>query len=170
MTLACNALFPRSARVSVGMALVVVAWDAGFSGSFLLSFCICTIWFLVSVLKNVFQRPGWTLGLFRIAVPALTLGLVLANNAVQYKIAEANAARIVAACENFELANGKFPQALDDLVPRYVQSIPRAKYCLAFGEFRYWNLDGRHSLVWYAVPPFGRRIYDFEERRWNYID
>jgi hypothetical protein len=121
-------------------------------------------------LKNTIQRPGWGLALLRIAIPALTLGLVLANDAVQYRIGKANAPRIIAACEQFHADNGEFPKTLDDLVPQYLPSIPRAKYCLTYGEFVYWNRDGRSSLMWYAIPPFGRNIYSFQERRWHYID
>ena len=151
-------------------ALVLLGWDVAFSGSFVMSFCVCPIWFLVSILKNAIQRPGWRLALLRIAVPALTLGLVLANDAAQFWIAKANAARVVTACEEFHVANGRYPQSLDELVPRHMPSVPRAKYCLGFGEFRYWYMDGEPMLLWYAVPPFGRKVYDFENRRWNYID
>ena len=160
----------RGVGRSIGGAFVLLAWDAAFTGSFLMSNCVCPIWFVFSILKNAIQRPGWRLAFLRIAIPALTLGLVLANDAVQFRIAKARAARVVTACEEFHVANGKYPRSLDELVPRHMPSIPRAKYCLVFGEFRYWNMDGSPMLVWYVVPPFGRKIYDFENRRWNYID
>lgn len=156
-------------RVSVGISLALLAWDVAISGSFLTSFLCCPIWILVSVVKNAIQRPGWRLALLRIAVPALTLGLALGNNEVQLGIARANATRIIAACEEFHAANGRYPCGLDELVPRYMGSIPRAKYCVAWGEFLYFNL-GKSMLVWYVVPPYGRKIYDFEGRRWSYLD
>jgi hypothetical protein len=146
-SLASRAWSHRGIRVSIGSAIVLLAYDAVLNGSFGLSFLICPIWFLVSVLKNAIQCPGWRLALFRIAVPPLTLGLVLANDAFQYRIAEANAARVVEACEEFRDANGKFPKTLGELVPWYMPSVPRAKYCLEYGEFRYWNLDGCHPIL-----------------------
>jgi hypothetical protein len=151
-------------------ALVLLAWDAGLFGSYILSMLFCPIWFLVSILKNSIQRPGWTIALARIAIPPLTLALVLANNALQWRIADANAAQVVTACEEFHAVTGTFPKTLDELVPRYQPSVLRAKYCLDFGEFRYWNNEGHAMLVWYAVPPFGRRVYNFRERRWGYLD
>ncbi len=160
----------RGIRGSVAGALTLLAWDVALTGSFVMSFIACPIWFLVSILKNAIQRPGWRLAILRTAIPPLTLGLVMANNALQLQIAEANAPRVVAACEEFHAANGKFPQTLDDLVPQYLPSVPRAKYCLGFGGFWYWNLEGKPILVWYVVPPYGRKIYDFEERRWGYLD
>jgi hypothetical protein len=157
-------------RVSVGIAVLLLGLDVGIGGSFEFSLIFCPIWFLISVLKNAIQRPGWMLGLARIAVPPLTLALVLANNAVQWRIANANAARVVTACEAFHAATCKFPKTLDELVPRYLPSIPRAKYCLSWGDFMYWNNEGHPILVWCLVPPYGRKIYDFQERRWGYLD
>jgi hypothetical protein len=159
----------RGAKASVWIAFALLAWDAVFTGSFGLSFFVCPIWLLVSVLKNAIQRPGWGLSILRIMIPPLTLGLVLANNAVQLRIAETNAPQIVAACEKYHADNGEFPTALDQLVPQYMRSIPRAKYCVDYGEFVYFNY-GKPMLIWYVVPPFNRRIYDFEKRRWNYVD
>ncbi len=159
----------RGICVSIGFSLVLLAWDAALSGSFLLSFMVCPIWFLVSILKNVFQRPGWKLAFLRIAASPLTLVLVLANNALQLKIAETNAPRVIAACEEFHSANGKYPTALDELVPRYMPSVPPAKYCLIYCEFDYLNY-GKPMLVWYVIPPYGRKIYDFENQSWTYLD
>ncbi len=139
VSLAHKACSHRGIRVSIGSALVLLVWDAGISGSFGLSFLVCPSWFLVSVLKNAIQLPGWRLALLRIAIPALTLGLVLSNDAIQYRIGKANAPQIIAACEEFHTANGEYPKTLDELVPRYMPSIPRAKYCLIFGEFLYMN-------------------------------
>jgi hypothetical protein len=51
------------------------------------------------------------------------LGLVLANDAVQYRIGKANAAQIITACEEFHAANGKFPQTLN---PSYATGLHSA--------------------------------------------
>jgi hypothetical protein len=160
----------RSDRITASVigALVLLALDVAHGGTYLCSSMACPIWFLASILKNAIQRPGWKVALLRIAIPALTLGLVLANNAFQWRIANANGARIIAACEEFHAANGKYPKTLDELVPRYLPSIPRAKYCLKYGEFLYF--DKKPMLMWYAVPPFGTEVYNFEKKRWSYID
>lgn len=161
----------RGVGASIWSALALLALDVVFSGSFLMSSCFCPIWFLVSIVMNTIQRPGWRIALLRITIPAVTLGLVLANDAVQFRIAERNASLIVAACEKFHAASGRFPRSLDELVPRYMPSVPRAKYCLNWGEFHYLNNAGEwHALVWCVVPPFGQKIYVFEKRQWNYID
>jgi hypothetical protein len=94
----------------------------------------------------------------------------MANDAFQRGIAEANAQRIIAACEQFHATEGEFPQTLGDLVPQYLPSVPRAKYCLTYGSFLYLTRGGEPLLVWCVVPPYGRRNYDFKTRRWNYLD
>ena len=160
-------------RESLMAAMLLVAVDVVISGSFLFSYLACPIWFLLSVVKNVIQRPGWRIALFRIAVPALTLGSVLVNNVVQWKIAEVNAERIIRACDDFHAANGRYPHTLDELVPQHLGSIPRAKYCLFQGELVYCSLDKEGSCCffwWYKVPPFGKELYSFEDRRWDYLD
>ncbi len=133
-----------------------------------MAWVFCPIWFLVSLLKNAIERPGWGLALVRIGIHAMTFGLLWANNAVQLEVAEANAQRVVAACEECHAANGRFPKNLDELVPRYMNFIPRAKYCLA-GRFAYHNF-GEPMLYWQVVPPHLRKIYNFETRSWSYLD
>lgn len=158
----------RGILMSIVAALALVALDVVLSGTYTLSVIVCPIWLLLTVVKSASNRPGWKRALLTIAIPALTLGLVLTNYALQSKIAEANAAKIISACEAFHAANGTYPKNLAELVPKYMRSVPRAKYCLTFGAFLYF--DGNPMLFWYTVPPFGRKIYYFEERRWYYLD
>ena len=110
------------------------------------------------------------MGLYRIAVPVLTLAIVDGNAALQSTIATANAERIIVACEQFRLANGRYPDQLDELVPKHLRSISQAKYSLVYGDFRYWNIEGKTRLMWTVIPPFGRKIYNFERREWGFID
>lgn len=160
----------REIRPSVAFAAVLLALDVAFSGSMLFSTLFCPIWFLVSLLKNAIQRPGWGLALARIGIPALTLAIVRVNDAVQREVAEVNARRIVAACERYAAENGELPRRLEELVPRYMDSIPVAKYCLSpMGRFQYFN-SGSPMLVWPIVPPYYRKIYNFDSRTWSYLD
>jgi hypothetical protein len=156
-------------RWSIVGSLGLLAWDIG-DGSFGASLLICAIWFLVSVTKSAIQRPRWTIALVRAAIPLVTLAVVLGNSAVQSRIAKANAVRIVDACEQFRADDGRFPHTLDELVPEYLKFIPRAKYCLFWGKYLYFNNDGDPILTWVDVPPFGRPTYDFQNRRWGYVD
>jgi hypothetical protein len=161
--------FFRGIKRSVIGAVLLLVWDGALNGTFVWSWIFCPIWFLVSLLKNAIERPGWGLALVRIGIPALTLGLVRANSDVQLGVAEANAQRVVAACEQYNAANGRFPKNLDELVPQYMNSVPFAKYCLLSGRFAYYDL-GTPKLYWQVVPPYLRKIYDFHTRSWSYLD
>jgi hypothetical protein len=164
----------RGIKISICISLLLLFIDAVGQGTFALSILICPIWFFFSILKNAIQRPPWSLAIIRIAIPPLTLGLVLINFAVQCRIAEANAARIIAACEEFHIATGNYPKTLENLVPRYLPTIPRAKYCLGLGHFQYFNVDGgplfQPCLSWHFMSPYDWNTYYFEDRRWKYRD
>jgi hypothetical protein len=162
--------FFRGIKRSVVAAAVLLAWDGALTGSYLMSTLVCPIWFLVSLLKNAIERPGWGLALVRIGIPVWTLGLVSANNAVQLGVAEANAQRVVAACEQYHAANGMFPKKLDELVPQYLNSVPVARYCLGPSCCFYYSSLGTPMLYWQVVPPHLRKIYNFETRSWSYLD
>jgi hypothetical protein len=164
--------FYRSVRGSVGAAAIVLTFDVVLTGSILMSSILCPIWMLVSLLKSAINRPGWGLAVARIFIPALTLWLVKANDAFQLRVAEANGQRIVAACEDYHAANGRFPGKLDELVPKYMNSVPVAKYCLGPGSrFFYVAPDhGSAMLAWEIVAPHYRRVYNFETRCWFYLD
>lgn len=151
---------------------VVVFLDVVVSGSYLFAAMICPIWFLVGVVRAIAMRPRWDVVAGRILIQVATLLLVLANHSLQVRIAQANAARLVQACENYRFANKNYPQRLDDLVPRYIRSIPRAKYCLLWRDFQYFSAPPEYwFLVWTKLPPFGRWVYGFDETRdWNYLD
>ena len=150
-------------------ALVVVLLDVVFTGSYLCSALVCPIWFLTAVVRSVVRRPSFGVAAARVLIPLVTLLLVITNSSVQKRIAMANAARVIQACEQYRHANGAYPERLSDVVPSYLSSVPKAKYCLSFSDFIYFG--STHSmLVWYEIPPFGRRVYNFETGNWKYLD
>jgi hypothetical protein len=157
-------------RGSLICAAILVFLDVVFHGSFLYSVLVCPVWFLVAIIRAVMLRPRIQVAVARLLVPFATMLLVLANDRLQEQIALVNAAHVIEACERYREASGAYPKRLEDLVPRYVSGIPRAKYCLVWGHFDYSEGERSHLLYWYAVPPFGRRIYSFERRTWSFLD
>ena len=154
---------------SLACSLVVLLLDVVTSGSYLFAALICPIWFLITLVRTIVRRPSFGVAAARLFLPLLTLMLVIANHSLQKRIAMGNATRLIQACEQYREANGDYPQRLSDLVPRYLKSIPRAKYCLTFGDFQYWG-PPHPILVWCEIPPFGRRVYSLDTREWNYLD
>lgn len=108
---------------------------------------------------------------------ALYLGLGLATVAAlrfHTATANANAVTVIAACQRFRAAHGRFPERLEELAPAQLPRVPRARYTLLWGEFGYWSTGSpeapAHVLVYTALPPFGRRTYDLERGAWGRLD
>lgn len=150
-------------------SLVVAFLDVIVDGSYMFSALICPIWLVAGMVRTVLRRPNWSVAAARILIPVVTGLFAVANYRLQAMIAMDNAAHLIDACERYREANGSYPEHLKDLVPRQLNSIPRAKYCLSWGEFQYYG-SPRAILLWVAFPPFGRWVYGFESRNWRYID
>jgi hypothetical protein len=85
--------------------------------------------------------------------------------------AENHAAQVIEACRAYQARHGKLPDRLQELVPEFLPAVPPAKYTLSWGEFTYLTSgDQSHTLMYVALPPFGRRLYHFEEARWSQLD
>lgn len=153
---------------SLWLAAVVLLWDVGIEGFYGLSLLICPLWFFISFCKNIIWRPGWGLAVFRVAMPVLTLAITVNNAHFQWNVSDTNAERVIKACDEFHLANGRYPKTLDELVPKFLSSVPPAKYCL-LGKFWYFNFEGHCGLMWSRYG-FYRRTYDFDTKRWGNLD
>jgi hypothetical protein len=153
---------------SLWIAAGVLLYDVAMDGCYTLSMVICPLWCLISLVKNVIWRPGWGIAVLRISMPLLTLAIAMSNGNVQWRISDANAERVIKACEAFRVANGRYPSKLDELVPKYLTSIPPAKYCFG-GRFWYAKSDDL-CMLWWSRYGFYRRIYDFEKKEWFNLD
>jgi hypothetical protein len=100
------------------------------------------------------------------AVVVLTLAWLAANAAMAARHADA----LVAAVRRYEARHQRLPDSLQALVPDFVPAVPRARYTLLFGNFEYDARQGRHSLMYVVIPPFGRQLYIFEQNRWIWLD
>jgi hypothetical protein len=96
--------------------------------------------------------------------------LVFASNHLNNVIAKNRAEVIIKACEQYKLKNGVYPHVLSVLVPEFLNEIPTAKYTLLFNQFRYIASANHHSLMFEAIPPFGRSYYILEEKKWGFMD
>jgi len=103
----------------------------------------------------------WRAGLFLAAGTA-----VLLANGLNNGLAQRRAKVIVEACERFKDSRLHYPERLQELVPDFLPQVPKAKLALMYSDFRYRPSAGRHVLSWVVFPPYGRRFYNFEEKRW----
>jgi hypothetical protein len=158
-----------ASRTSIFIAVLLIAWDGILWGTYMASILICPMWFLISVGRNLKARSR-IFALFRIAIPILTLVMVLGNGIGQWQIAETRAEQIIKACDQYRAVKGMYPSKLDDLVPEFLGSVPRAKYCVVSGEFYYSNDGSAPRLWWYKITPFGKEVYGFDKRGWRHGD
>lgn len=150
---------------------VLLFWDLGI-GEFALSIIACPIWFLATVMRRRIAQTERRTALFRAAVPVVTLGIVIANTFLQLKIADINGTRIIRACESYHSDNGRNPKTLNELVPRYLPSVPPARYCMN-GDFHYYNAsdsDGHPPMLSWDRFVFQHNIYSFDRRGWHTLD
>ncbi len=156
-------------RVGLACLVVVVLFDVVLDGSYIFSALFCPIWFLAVGVWAIARRPSRGVMFAAFLMPIVAALLVGVNFSVQRMIATANGELLIHACEKYREAKGDYPAQLGDLVPVYLSSVPRAKYCCWFSEFRYIG-GTTHLLFWCECPPFGRRIYNFETHEWHYLD
>ncbi len=110
--------------------------------------------------------------LVRFSIYLSAVGVVLVLIPINKQIGEERAEKIIAAVESYKVANGKYPDRLDQLAPQFIAEIP-AKARISFADigFRYHaGNEGRPTLMYLAMPPFGRRIYSFATKSWGFID
>jgi hypothetical protein len=121
---------------------------------------------LLSRYQSVRRERLRNVGILMIAV-ALVFGFNWLSN-VQARM---RAESVASAVHAFQTKYGRYPQRLDDLVPEFLPTVPRAKYTLSFGEFRYFvSTNGIPRLQFTDFPPFGRPTYSFESNSWRYVD
>jgi hypothetical protein len=108
--------------------------------------------------------------LIRLAVYLTAVGVVLSLIQINKSIAKERAERIIAAVENYKAANGKYPNRLNELAPKFIAEIPdKARVTFTDSGFRYL-VGERHTLMYVSMPPFGRTTYNFETKSWGFID
>ena len=108
--------------------------------------------------------------LYKCAIYFLMAVLIFGANYLNNQIAKSRANQIIGAVEKFKAVNHRYPKKLAELAPEYIEAIPTAKYTLYANGFFYSNRDDHAFIGYVAMPPFGRRIYDFNQKKWGYLD
>jgi len=101
-----------------------------------------------------------------LAAALLVFGLNWANNL----IAERRFEMLITSIKAFKHEHQRYPAKLDELVPEFLDHVPRAKYTLGFSAFHYDALPDYHNLFYVETPPFGRPAYKFEKNERWYLD
>ena len=171
-----EAQLPSLARTARALAVLFLA-DLGFAGQGLLSLFVAGVGLslLTSAALWAAIRGGATPLVRSRAMRAgmyLLLGIAtVATTQFHMATAQNHAAQVIQACRAYQARHGMLPDRLEELVPEFLPRVPRAKYTLQWGEFTYLTSGKEsHTLMYVALPPFGRRLYHFEAARWSQLD
>jgi hypothetical protein len=167
----CGAVNLKDSAIVASLAICA---DFVFFGGLLMVYVV--LWMLFvrfpSILTAYFsaRRDLAMNRLKRLGLYAAVVAVAMTINSLNNAYARRQADKTIAACEAFKAMHGQYPEKLEDLVPGFMPRVPRAKIFSAWSEFHYRAYDNRHSLMWVALPPFGRRYYSFEVKRWASLD
>lgn len=86
------------------------------------------------------------------------------------RLAEQRAEVVIGAIDKFHDQRSHYPNSLQELVPEYLDAIPRANFTLTGGRLHYLTFGDAPSLMYYSYWPFARRYYNLKSRKWFIID
>ncbi len=155
------------------IALIVAALDVFFFQQFWLSGVLCIAGVLYYLPRAIGAYPDRTLLRLRLikAVVTLATGAAAIAAIVTFNLmAQDHARTVIAAAEAFKAKFGRYPDRLDELVPAFLPEVPNAKPAGMMPRFLYYASADGHTLMYTVLPPFGRRLYTFEEQRWSALD
>jgi len=156
----------RSASIAGSLFIV----DAFVFNQGVLASVICLGIVLIMLINSLRYRKDFKKRLIIMGIYAagavLTIGAIRFNN----NMARQRAEIIIQACEQYWHQKGGFPDRLEDLAPDYLKQVPRAKYAFSNSRFIYRSGPDRHTLMYVAFPPFGRKVYSLENRKWGQLD
>jgi len=150
-------------------AVVLITVDAFVFNQGIIS-ALVGIWMLfISLPRAVFSKipEQRHLRLARVVIFLVAVFIVIGLNRLNNQIAKNRAETLITAVKSFKQQYHRYPVKLDELVPEFIDHIPRAKYTLMLSDFRY---TPPCCLYYVALPPFGRPTYNFESDKWGYID
>ena len=163
-----KSVFFRTILIAILMLFIDVFFFSSYIMAGFLGFVIMTMLFkLIFVSSDCNSiKPR----LIKCGVYLVTIILIFIGNSLNSKIAQSRAEMLIMACEHYKIKHGDYPPRLTDMVPEIISKIPKVKYALYGNEFRYESGKVHHVLGYTIVPPFYRRYFYFETKKWKYLD
>ncbi len=154
-------------------AAVIFCVDAFFMNQGAIAVITLLVVVFVFLPKTIFghiRKREYKTGYIKCLIYGSAAFLVFGSNYLNNIIAHNRSVTLITTIEQYKSDNGVYPESLEALVPKYIESVPTAKFTLSWNRFYYWGQDGDASLLYVAVPPFGRPIYRFSKKKWGYLD
>ncbi len=132
------------------------------------------IWMLlVAIPRALFFTKAPELKWYRLRRAAVFLGaaaLVFLYTFGNNQIAKKRAETVISAVKSFNEKNHRYPAKLEELMPDFIDRVPTAKFSLLYNSFVYISTSEDHTLLYFTMPPYGRRVYSFERNEWLIMD
>jgi hypothetical protein len=167
---------------TVALAAALLGLDGLLTGQGILSLFVLGFGVPLLLLRALATRRNPALRRRRLASVGIYFAAAVATIVLvgaDMRGARARAKEVIAACEAFKSATGRYPASLAELTPTFLTTIPVARRLgWAPGGFSYSAVGGpgapagtsAHRLRYVAIPPFGMSYYAFEEGRWGFLD
>jgi hypothetical protein len=166
---------PKSLLITIIAAIGLFILDAivlhGLSMA-LIGVLVVAFWLIPAALYAL-MKGSREIGLMRVkkaivySVMALAIFIAFSLN---NRLAEMRAESVIGAVTKFNDQRGRYPKSLQELVPGYLETVPRANLTLNAGSFIFFASEDAPSLMYYKYWPFARRCYNFKGRKWSLID
>ena len=170
-------VMPRKRLVQIGKSVTrptllaildgLVLHQGAISIFTLILFCPIQLLCALPLIGSKEKRSARLSRVLRYGVAAMLVLLYLQFDRARARF---KAEEVIKACQQYKEEQGKYPEKLEVLVPKYIPQIPHANFSLMYNEFQYWIHNGQASLIYPVMPPFGRATYNFESKTWNGVD
>ena len=164
---------PHALRATIVIAVCLYLFDGLVVGEGFIGVFVFVVAFLAGSIRILLatRSKDRTLVRFhaaRVGVYFLMAVAIAGTIYVNNRIARHRAEQVIAACRQYKSKNHRLPERLEELVPEFLPSVPRAKYTLWYSDFRYFESSERtHYLFYSAFPPLSQATYSFEDGRWS---
>jgi hypothetical protein len=161
----------ESLRSTVIIAVCLFIVDAIVFGWFVIGLfasIALVFWLIPRTLLDFIRGNAVMVRVLKTGIYLFMVAAIFAAYAGNSYLAKAGADTVIAAVDQFKAVQHRYPESLIELVPKYMSSVPRAKYTVMYGEFIF--LGGVPRLMYYGFPPFDRRVYSFDSKKWMVLD
>lgn len=163
----------KNLRKSIAIATCLFLIEAVFFNQIvigLIALLVVFFWLIPKAIFLLFKKQRVKPQLYKSLIYFMMSVFIFGASYLNNQLAASRAKQIIPAVEEFKAANHRYPKKLAELAPEYIEAIPRAKYTMFGNGFFYFYRNDQAFIGYVAIPPFGRRVYDFNSKKWGQID
>ena len=162
----------KRATVLSGLgAIFIFIFDSFMLGAPMISVFVVIyliIYVIPVTLMSVKNKPRFRFYGYKLVIYAVLVFSSFGFHSYDISIAKQRSEVVIAAVNQYHQDKGRYPGALQNLVPAYLSEIPRPR--IAPGVFYYVGAPENPHLMFVDFPPFGRASWSFSNREWIYLD